>query len=1178
MTDVMPASRPEMLDLEAKYTADQGEFFFTGIHALVRVVLEQLRVDRRNGLRTAGFVSGYQGSPLGGFDRELLARKALLDQLDVVHRPGLNEELGATGVMGSQLASTFSDARYDGVLGVWYGKAPGLDRASDAIRHGNYAGTSRFGGVLALVGDDPACKSSTLPSGSEHTLADLHLPTLFPGNVQEILDLGRHGVALSRACGLWTGVKVVTAVADGAGSAEVHPDRIVPVVPTVEYQGRPYVPQVMGNLVTPFSNEIEREIYEARNVLARLYAAANRGVNDITVDSPDAWLGIVSSGRTYYEVVEALQKLGLGHAELRVAGIRLLRVGMVSPLEPGIVRRFARGLAEIVIVEEKRPFLEVAVKDVLYGTTDVPRVVGKTDDFGAPLVAAHGALDADALVPALASRLRQRLDATRLRAPAAPPAPVRKAIDLLPNRTPFFCSGCPHNTGTKVPDGAVVGAGIGCHGMVMFMDPDRVGRIIGTTQMGGEGTQWIGIEPFVRTDHFTQNLGDGTYFHSGSLAVRAAVAAGSHVTYKILYNSAVAMTGGQDAAGAKPVPDLAGSLLLEGVAKVIITTDETDKYRGVRLAAGAEVWPRARIVEAQEELRKVPGVTVLIHDQQCAAEKRRDRKRGRMAEPARRIVINERVCEGCGDCGAKSNCLSVQPVDTEFGRKTRIHQSSCNLDYSCLAGDCPSFLTVVPRRSRRRLRQTDPAAARKEGGGRRRPALDSGDLPAPEPIVPVEEFTVRLPGIGGTGVVTVSQVLGTAAMLGGRYVWGLDQTGLSQKAGPVVSDLRISQHPLEGTNRVTAGEVDAYLVLDLLVGLAPNNVAGASPARTVVVASTSATPTGDMVTRPEAGYPAADVLRSELDVVTRAADNVYIDAAAVAEGLFGDTTTANMIVVGAAYQRGCLPISAEAIEQAIELNGAAVDVNKLAFRWGRMLVTDPGRVDSAMQHAEGQHRGPSVEDLALIGDLEHGELGRLLCVRVPDLVAYQDRAYAQRYLDLVRRAAQAEAAAAPGQTVLAEAVAGNLYKLMAYKDEYEVARLHLDATARLHVSNEVGVDTKISYNLHPPVLRSLGLQQKLRLGPWFTPALRSLQRGKRLRGTRLDPFGWANVRRVERELIDEYRAAIEGAVARLTPDNHNVVVELAGLPDLVRGYEQVKLNNVERFRTEMTRLRGELGI
>lgn len=1210
MTDVLPAGRTEMLDLEAKYTAEHGEFFFTGIQALVRVPFDQIRADRRAGLRTAGFISGYQGSPLGNFDRELLDRRALLDRHGIVHRPGLNEELGATAVMGSQLSSTFPEASYDGVVGIWYGKAPGLDRAGDAIRHGNYAGTSRAGGVLALAGDDPACKSSTLPSGSEYTLHDLNLPVIYPGNVQEILDLGLHGVALSRASGLWCGVKVVTPVADGAGTAEVHPERIRPVVPTIEYRGRPYVPTVSGHLLPPHSNEVEAEIFEARLGLARRYAELNPGVNAITVDpaDADAWLGIVAPGRTYYEVVEALRKLGLDAADLRRHGVRLLRLGMVSPLEPSIVARFAQGLEEILVVEEKRPFVEVWLKDLLYGRTGAPTVVGKRDGEGRALVPAAGALDADALVAPLGERLRRRIDPARLALPATAASPVgaigvaapyRRLVEQLPARSPFFCSGCPHNTGTKVPDGALVGGGIGCHGMVLMMDPERVGTVTGETQMGGEGAQWIGIEPFVGADHFIQNLGDGTYFHSGSLAIRAAVAAGSHVTYKILYNSAVAMTGGQDAPGAQAVPELAASLRLEGVARIIVTTDEVERYRGVKLPAGVEVWGRERIVAAQEELRKVDGVTVLIHDQQCAAEKRRDRKRGRVDEPPMRIVINERVCEGCGDCGVASNCLSVQPVETEFGRKTRIHQSSCNKDYSCLQGDCPSFLTVVPRRSRvasgrfgshrpwgrRRSSGGDAGAdaaarARREGGGRRRPELDAAELADPTPLVPVDDFTVRLPGIGGTGVVTVSQILGTAAMLDGRYVWGLDQTGLSQKAGPVVSDLRISRAPLEGTNKVTAGGVDAYLVLDLLVGLAPANLAGASPERTVAVASTSPTPTGHMVVDTHAAYPSTAAMRAELDAATRADRNVYLDAAEVAEGLFGDTTTANTLVVGVAYQLGLLPLSPAAIEQAIDVNGAAVEINRLAFRWGRMLVCDPARVRAAMVGPAALEAAPDADDLALIGDLDGGELGRLLRIRVPDLVAYQSRSLARRYVAAVRAVAEAERRVAGGPGALSEAVARNLHKLMAYKDEYEVARLHLDAAARARVEAEVGSPggVKISYNLHPPVLRAMGLDHKVRLGGWFTPVLAGLSHGRRLRGTPLDPFGYAKVRRVERRLARDYRRLVGRLADRLTADNLAQAVALAELPDEVRGYEQVKLANVERYRAELGRLREELGV
>ncbi len=1173
MTDVMGrpgAAAGQPFDLDEKYRADEGQFFFTGVQALVRVPLDQLRADKAAGLRTAGFISGYQGSPLGGFDKELIAQRKLLDSWNITHTPGLNEELGATAVMGSQLASTFPDPRYDGVVGIWYGKGPGLDRAGDAIRHANYAGTSAHGGVLALTGDDPACKSSTLPSASEGTLADLHVPTLQPGNVQEVLELGRHGVCLSRTAGLWCAIKIVTAVADGAGTLEVGANRISPVIPTFSWNGTPYRPTVTGNLVTPYSNEIEKEIYGARLELARLYGTENK-LNEITLDTPGAWLGIIASGRVYYEVVEALRKLGLDHDALRRNGIRLLRMGMVFPYEGAIARRFADGLEEILVVEEKRPFLEGLTKEALYGMPEAPRIVGKRTANGEPLVQSWGALDADVLVEPLRTVLLRKLDAERL-APPVQPATIgfKRKVELLPARSPYFCSGCPHSTGTKVPDGALVGAGIGCHGMVMLMDGDRVGTITGTTQMGGEGTQWIGIAPFVKTGHYIQNIGDGTFAHSGSLALRASVSAGTNITYKILYNGAVAMTGGQDAAGAMPVPRLTEWLRSEGVVRTIVTTDDREKYKGIRLAEGTEVWARERIVEAQETLAKVPGVTVLIHDQQCAAEKRRDRKRGILVEPAERVVINERVCEGCGDCGVQSNCLSVQPIETEFGRKTQIHQSSCNKDYSCLAGDCPSFLTVVPTKPSGK--GDTKKVTKAEGGARRRPALDPADLPEPTLVVPGDDATIRMPGIGGTGVVTVSQILGTAATLDGKYVWGLDQTGLSQKAGPVVSDLRITTTPVEGTNKVTAGGVDAYLVFDLLVGLSANQLIGAAGDRTYAMVSTSKTPTGAMITDVDAAYPDADLLVEDMRAATKGA--WFLDAAAVAEGLFGETTTANVLQIGAAYQLGLLPISASAIEQAIELNGAAIEANRLAFRWGRMWAIDPERVRAASVLPEDHWAKPSPELEAEITrrGLGEGELGRIVRIRAADLVAYQDERYARRYLETVQKVAKGTSPA------FAEAVARNLYKLMAYKDEYEVARLHLEEAARLNVENAVGADVKVSWNLHPPMLRAMGMDRKLRLGPWFTPVMRSLSKGKKLRGTPIDPFGYAKVRRVERQLVKEYRGVVEKLADRFAKVDADAAVRLAELPDLVRGYEDIKLRNVDRYHDELLTLRSQLGV
>ncbi len=1169
MTDVQERSRGKAADLEAKYRERDGEYFFTGVQALVRVPVDQMRTDREAGHRTATFISGYQGSPLGGYDREIINHRSVLDPWNIVHTMGLNEELGATAVLGSQVSSTFPKQRYDGVLGIWYGKSPGIDRAGDAIRHAQYAGTNPLGGVLALTGDDPACKSSTLPSSSEWALADLHLPVLHPGNVQEVLDLGLHGIAISRLTGLWCGIKIVTAVADGTSVIDVGPGRIRPVLPELEWNGAPYRCRVSGEIGPWVSGPVEKEIFEARLPLARMYAAAN-GLNRITHDAPGAWLGIVASGRCYHEVLEALKLLGLDEAGLRANGIRLLQMGMIHPFDHEIARRFADGLEEIVVVEEKRPFIEMQLRDALYGTTSTPRVVGKRDPEGALLLPGNGALDADAIVEPLRRRLSTRIDPARLAPrPTVTGLTISRKIEVLPNRTPYFCSGCPHSTGTKAPVDALVGSGIGCHGLVGLMAPDRVGHVMGNAQMGGEGAQWIGVAPFVDVDHFIQNLGDGTFAHSGSLTIRQAVAAKAHMTYKLLYNGAVAMTGGQDAAGAMPVDKVATWALCEGVSRVLITTDDVEKYRGVKLADGVEVWERARIIEAQEVLAKEPGVTLLIHDQQCAAEKRRDRKRGIVADPPERVVINTRVCEGCGDCGAASNCLSVQPIDTEFGRKTQIHQSSCNKDYSCLAGDCPSFVTIVPKK------QSDKRTSRAEGGARRRPTFDLALLPTPTPIVHTDDMTIRMPGIGGTGVVTVAQVLGTAATLDGKHVGGLDQTGLSQKAGPVVSDLRLSTTPIEGTNKLTAGSADLYLVFDILVGLAPANLGGVSPDRTVAVASTSKSPTGEMVRDVNTLYPDPVALRADLDGATRAADNRYLDTIAITEGLFGDSTTANIFQVGVAHQIGALPISAEAIEQAIELNGAAVEANKLAFRWGRMWAIDPAKVRAASVLPEDHLPTPSAQlERAIVeAGVGDGELGRLVRLRAADLVAYQDDRYAREYLDVVR------AANAGGHTRFAEGVAKGLYKLMAYKDEYEVARLLLEDAAALEIENAVGRDVKVTYQLHPPMMRALGMKDKLKLPSWAAkPALSTLRKGRRLRGTSKDPFGRNEIRKVERALITEYRDVVTKLAPSVDAANLDRAVQLAELPDMVRGYEQIKLRNVERYHAELTRLRGLLGL
>jgi indolepyruvate ferredoxin oxidoreductase len=1155
-------TKPDDFTLDAKYTRERGRIYLSGIQALVRLPLDQHRADGRRGLRTATFISGYRGSPLGGLDQTLERNATLLRDHHVVFSSGLNEDLAATAVFGSQMVSLFPRPRYDGVLGMWYGKAPGVDRSGDAFKHANYAGVGKNGGVLALAGDDPISKSSTLPSHSEVALYDALMPTIFPGNVQEILDLGLHGFMLSRISGLWVAMKIVTNVADEAATAEVDPDRVRPVIPTVELDGAPFQHAINVNLIPPYGLEMERTLHFARLELARRYARDN-GLNRITVPTPGAWLGIMAAGKTYCDVRQALRQLGLDDEALRRYGIRLLKVGMLWPMEPRIVREFGQGLEEILVVEEKRAFLEMFAKDVLYALPDRPRVVGKVDEEDRPLLSPLGELDADAIARAIARRVgrKARIESVEARIQHLDEL-KRRPRSLALARTAFFCSGCPHNRSTVVPDGSVAAAGIGCHGMAMGMDRG----IIGVTHMGGEGAQWVGIAPFTETPHLFQNIGDGTFFHSGSLALNFAIAAGVNITYKILYNSAVAMTGGQDAAGALGVPALTRRLEADGVKRIIVTTDAPDKYKGVPLARNAEVWHRDRLLEAQSTLAAVPGVTVLLHDQQCAAEKRRLRKRGRQAEPTRRVYINERVCEGCGDCGKKSNCLSVQPVDTEFGRKTQIHQSSCNKDYSCLLGDCPSFLTIEPI----------GAPEKKE---RRLTALDAV-LPEPALEVPADGFAVHMMGIGGTGVVTVNQILGTAALLDGRHVRGLDQTGLSQKGGPVVSDLQIASAPLDGANKVSAGGADLYLGFDLLVATDPANLDKAEPDRTIAVVSTSRIPTGQMVADPGVHFPELGNTLISIDRVTRKDANVYLDALAMAEGLFDDHMAVNPILLGAAYQAGALPISAASIERAIRLNGVSVEMNLLAFRWGRMAVVDAKQVEAAVKRASLEVAGPAVlsAEAAALVDLAGvtGEARRLLEVRVPELIAYQDAAYARQYVQFVGRVAAEEARRTPGRTGVTEAVARHLFKLMAYKDEYEVARLHLDAALEARLRARFGERIRVSWHLHPPVLRALGLKRKIKLGTWVIPAFKALRAMRRLRGTALDVFGRAPVRRVERELIGEYRRLVETALARLTPETHDVAAALAALPDEVRGFEEIKLGNVERFRARAAELIARL--
>lgn len=1169
---------PHAFTLDRRFTVEDGAIFLNGTQALVRLMLDQQRRDARDGLNTAGFVCGYPGSPVGNVDREMERAKPLLDRHHIVHRAGLNEELAATAAFGTQILHDVPGARFDGVFAMWFGKAPGVDRTGDAFHHHNFRGVGRNGGVLAVAGDDPHARSTIFPSDSNAAFYKFYMPVLAPGNIQEVLDYGLHGYALSRASGLWVGFKFVNDVADSAGVAHVSPDRIAPIVPEVMLDGVVVRPMLRANMAGPPMLETERLIVDGQLEIARRYAAVN-GLNRIIVKPERPRIGLLASGKTYYDLRQALRDLGLDDAALLAKGVAILKIGMLFPLEPSIVRTFARDLDEIVVIEDKRPFLELFVKDILYAEPERPRVVGKHDDTGAPLLPAHGELSPDAIARALLRRLGPLVDTPQAQQRAQLLArPPRAPVALGTARTPYFCSGCPHNSSLKLPDGAIVGAGIGCHIMALWMGPGY-GEVRGYTQMGSEGAPWVGLQPFTDTQHFFQNLGDGTFAHSGSLAIRFAIASGTNITYKLLYNSTVAMTGGQQVQGGMSVANMIAMLEAEGVKRIVVTTDEPERYPGGRVGS-APVWHRDRLTEAEQLLAATPGVTVLLHDQQCATEKRRLRKRGRMEYRPRSAFIVERVCEGCGDCGKKSNCLSVQPVQTEFGRKTRIHQSSCNQDLSCIRGDCPSFLTIEPGDVSGRKR---PA--------RRVPFPADAVLPEPASIVPRDLFSICLTGIGGTGVVTVNQVLGMAAFRSGLNVQTYDHTGSSQKAGPVVSHLKVMPAGVHGAPTVGTAGADLYLVFDPLVGVGAANIALASPDCTVAIVSTTQVPTGEMVANRRKHYPPAAQLRDTIDATTRRAHNVFLDAQHLAEQLLGDHMASNLLLVGVAYQTGALPIPADAIEDAIRLNGTAVEMNLEAFRWGRLYVADRAHVEAALRPdasalprpapgvAGDGRAGLTDETRALVDRVgATGELRRVLEVRVPELVAWQDLAYAARYVGQVAAIRAAEQSVVGERTDLSVAVAIHLHKLMASKDEYEVARLLLDDAVRARVIEEFGPGAKITWNLHPTFLRRLGVHRKLQLGPWFTPVLRLLRWGRRLRGTALDVFGRTDVRRMERALVTHYEALVRAMAAKLTASNHAAMASLAALPDLVRGYEDVKTASVVEYVTEVRRQAAALGL
>ena len=1122
--------------LDDKYELDDGRVYLTGTQALVRLPIMQRRRDERAGLNTACFISGYRGSPLGGYDLALWRAGKFLKRHHIHFQPGLNEDLAATAVWGSQQAMLFPGAKYDGVFSIWYGKGPGVFRSMDPITHGNMAGTTRHGGVLVMLGDDHASKSSTLPHQSEHHMVAAMIPVLNPSSVQEVIDYGLYGWAMSRYSGCWVSLKCIADTMDASASVYVDPNRVSIVTPN-DFQ----MPEGGVHIRWPDDwNQQEYRLHRYKAYAALAFARANR-FDQIVLDSPKPRFGIITTGKAYQDTRHALEYLGIDEKRAAEIGIRLYKVGMSWPLEREGARAFAEGLDEVIVIEEKRAIIENQLKEQLYNwRADVrPRVVGKFDEKGEWILPSAAELEPAQIARVLARRMAPYFSTSLIEERLQFLDAKEKALTaphVAFKRTPYFCSGCPHNTSTRVPEGSRAAAGIGCHYMAVGMD-----RSTSTfTQMGGEGAQWIGQAPFTETPHLFQNIGDGTYTHSGSLAIRAAIASGVNITYKILYNDAVAMTGGQPAEGGFTVPQIARQMAAEGVSRIAIVSDEPDKYPGdAGFPSGITIDHRDELDRVQRSLREYKGVSVLIYDQTCAAEKRRRRKRGTFPDPDKRVIINELVCEGCGDCGVQSNCLSVVPVETEFGRKRAIDQSSCNKDFSCVKGFCPSFVTV-------------------HGGALRKPkgALSTGKdayTPPPPPKLPPldQPYNILVTGIGGTGVVTIGALVGMAAHIEGKGCSVLDMTGLSQKGGAVFSHIRIGRRP-EDVHGVRIADGDAHVLLgcDLVVAAGDESLSKLDSRHSHAVINTFETVTGAFTRNPDLHTPTASLVRSLEDAV--GAKNLdRLDATSLATSLLGDSIATNPFLLGYAWQKGFVPVSVEAIEKAIELNGVAVDMNIRAFRWGRLAAHDRAAVERAA--------APSVVP---VGHKLSHSLDEIVARRVDFLTSYQDAAYARRYEALVRRVAEAERMRAKGQTGLAEAAARYYFKLLAYKDEYEVARLLSDRTFLNTIAAQFEGNYELEFNLAPPAIAErdpvTGHLKKRTFGPRMLTGFSLLAKLKFLRGTRFDPFGRTEERRTERRLITEYEALIAELTDKLSPENHRFAMALASLPEQIRGYGHIK--------------------
>ena len=1136
------------VSLVDKYTLREGYAFMTGIQALVRLPLVQRELDLKAGLNTAGYISGYRGSPLGGYDQQLELNTKLLNEYQVKFQPGVNEDLAATALWGTQQTELGGEGKYDGVFGIWYGKGPGVDRSGDALRHANYAGTSKFGGVLALMGDDHTCESSTTCHQSELAMVDAMIPILNPSGVQEIIDFGIIGWKLSRYSGCWVGLKCVHDTVEATASINVDVDRI-----KIEIPNNFNLPADDLNIRFPDTPQAqEKRMHEYKIDAVRAFCRANK-LDRAVWHGGSAKIGIVTVGKSYLDTRLAFEELGIDETEAERLGVRLYKVAMPWPLEPEGILEFAEGLDLIIVVEEKRALIEPQIKEFLYDVSRRPKVIGKIDESGESLFRPAGALDANHIAATIARRILTFRTDEKLKK-RLQEMEIRMDSSLLPQesmvRLPYFCSGCPHNTSTVVPEGSIAMAGIGCHYMVQWMDRNT----IGFTQMGAEGANWVGQAPFSTRKHIFQNIGDGTYFHSGTMAIRAAVSSGINITYKILFNDAVAMTGGQGFDGPMTVQSIIQQMYAEGAKRVDVVSDEPEKFtQSSGIPTNVKVYDRKDLDILQRELREIEGVTVLIYEQVCAAEKRRRRKRGLIPDPPRRIYINDDVCEGCGDCGLKSNCVAVLPLETQFGRKRMIDQSACNKDYSCVNGLCPSFVSVIGGK----MRKNAPSAN-----------MDVEWTSLPEPKLPVIKgtYNIVLTGVGGTGIVTIGALLGMAAHLEKKGIGVLDMIGLAQKGGAVLSHLRIGKSPEDiHSPRIASQGADLVIGGDLVVTGGHKSLSVIKSGHTKLVINSYEMITGDFTKNADMLFPSLKIKQAIQQ--TAGTDNTeFLDASRLATALIGDTIATNMFMLGFAFQRGLIPLERSSIEQAIEINGMSVESNKQSFLWGRRTAHDGKRV---------WEMTASIAEGFLLEEPPEG-LDELIQHRADVLTAYQNKAYAKHYLQLVERVRTIETDRLPGSLSLTEAVARYYFKLLAYKDEYEVARLYTNGDFMKKIRGRFEGNFRLKLHLAPPLFSHrdshTGEPIKSTFSSWIFPVLKMLSRFKFLRGTAFDLFGKTKERRMERQLIKEYEQTIKELLLGLTKKNHNIALEIAKIPEQIRGYDMVKQRHFETAKSNEKKL------